>query len=158
VSIDTLMGPEDVRAPISSWLAWNTDLVRDISAQARQRISTAVFSGLQNRTPSRDVAKQIREATGFARDRALRVSSDQLSKLSGSLAEERQRQAGIEQVRWRSSHKKHARQHHAAREGKLYYLETKKAVDGSETVQPGDWVSQPPFCGCRTLSVLTFGD
>ncbi|BAK66878.1 putative phage-related protein [Sphingobium sp. SYK-6] len=150
VAIDSLMGPEDVRGTLESFIERNVALVRDVSAQAQARISDAVFRGLSERRPARNVAKDLRDAVSLSRKRSLNVASDQLSKISGSLAEERQRQAGIEQVIWRSSRKLHPRKHHAARDGKRYYLETKRAVDGSETVAPGDWVSQPPFCGCRT--------
>lgn len=156
VDLDTLIGPQDVQQTLNDVLNWNVALVKDVGEQARGKMSNAVFAGIRNRTPARDVAKQIREATGFARDRSLRIASDQTSKAMGSLAEERQRQAGITQVEWKSSHKLHARPWHAARDGKVYDLDTHAAIDGSETVAAGDWVSQPPYCGCRTLSRITF--
>jgi len=156
VSLDTLLGPEDVAETIETTIAWNTSLVRDVGEQARQRISSAVFAGLTNRSPARDVAKQIREATGFARDRSLRIASDQLTKVSASLAEERQRQAGIETVEYRSSQKLHFRPHHAARNGKLYNLNTRVPVEGGEAVPADDWAGRPPFCGCRLLARISF--
>lgn len=156
VQIDTMIGPQDVAVPLETALNWNVALVRDVGEQARQRISAAVFAGLTNRSPARDVAKQIREATGFARDRSLRIASDQLTKLSSSLAEERQRQAGITTVEWKSSHKLHFRPHHAARDRKVYYLDTRTPVDGGEAVAADDWAGRPPFCGCRTLARISF--
>lgn len=156
VDLATLLGPADVAVPLETALAWNVDLVRDVGTQARQKMATAVFAGLQARSPARDVAKQISEATGFARDRSRRIASDQLSKLTSSLAEERQRQAGITQVEWKSSHKLHARPHHATRDGKVYDLDTRKPIDGGEAVPAGDWAGRPPYCGCRTLSRLVF--
>src|SRR5690606_20764421 len=89
VDLGTLLGPEPIRDTLESYIAWNTDLIRDISDQARKRIAGRVFSGLTQRKPAREVAKEIREAVGMARDRSLRVASDQLSKVSSSLAEER---------------------------------------------------------------------
>lgn len=156
VDLATLLGSSDVAVPLETALNWNVDLVRDVGAQARQKMATAVFAGLQARSPARDVAKQISEATGFARDRSLRIASDQLTKLSSSLAEERQRQAGITQVEWKSSHKLHARPHHAARDGKVYDLDTRTPVDGGEAVPADDWAGRPPYCGCRTLSRISF--
>ena len=162
VSLETILGPEDMRAPLESWLAWNTELVRDVSAQTRQKISNAVFSGLQSRAPARDVAKQISEATGLARDRSLRIASDQLSKLSGALADERRREAGLDVWRWRWSHKKNGRAEHIARDGGLYTdnpaLVGKKV--GGEVIRAaperGDRPSQKPYCGCRAQSELIF--
>jgi uncharacterized protein with gpF-like domain len=156
VQIDTMLGPQDVAVPLETALNWNVALVADVGQQAKQKIAAAVFSGLTNRSPARDVAKQIREATGFARDRSLRIASDQLTKLSSSLAEERQRQAGITTVEWRSSHKLHFRPHHAARDGKAYDLDTRTPVDGGEAVAADDWAGKPPFCGCRTLARISF--
>lgn len=158
VDLSTLLGPADVRETLESIIARNTALVRDVSGQIQSRISDAVFRGLTNRSPARDVAKEIQDAVALGRKRALRVASDQLSKASGALAEERQRQAGINQVVWVHSDKARPRKEHQARDGKRYYLETKKAVDGSETVAPGDWVSQPPWCGCRSRAYIDFGD
>ena len=156
VDVGTLIGPEDARATIDATIQWNVSLIKDVHAQVRKRIGDAVFSGLNQRLSATDVARSIREATGFARDRSKRIASDQLSKISSSLAEERQREAGIEKVEWKSSHKLHPRPHHAARDGKLFELETHKAVEGGEQVEPGDWVGQPPYCGCRSLGVIEF--
>lgn len=143
---------------LEAFLERNVALVKDISGQAKGRISDAVFRAYQNRTPARVLAKEIAEATGMARKRALRVASDQSSKLSSALDSERQAEAGIEKVKWRSSHKANPRPHHAARDGKIYYLKSRKAVNGGETVPAGDWCGQPPWCGCRAQAYLDIMD
>ena len=162
VDLQTVIGPEDVRETLDSYLTWNTQLVRDVSAQTRQRISNAVFAGLQNRTPAREVAKEIREATGLARDRSLRIASDQLSKLSGALADERRREAGLTVWEWVHSGKRHPRSWHVQRNGRYYSDDRARIgteVDG-KTVEAepdrGDLPSRPPYCGCRARSVLVF--
>lgn len=156
VDLTTRLGPGDVQETLEALIARNVALVRDVSGQIQSRISDAVFRGLNARSAARDVAREINEAVSLGRKRAVRIASDQLSKASGALAEERQRQAGIDQVVWVHSDKLRPRKEHQARDGKRYYLETKKAVDGSETVAPGDWVSQPPFCGCRSRAYIDF--
>lgn len=156
VDLDTMIGPADVAQTLNDVLNWNVALVKDVGEQARQKMANAVFAGLQARSPARDVAKQISEATGFARDRSRRIASDQLTKLASSLAEERQRQAGITQVEWKSSRKLHARPHHAARDGTVYDLDTRTPIDGGEAVPADDWAGRPPFCGCRTLGRILF--
>lgn len=156
VELGSLLGPSDVAETLETIMARNAALVKDVSQQIQARISDAVFRGLNARSPAREVAKEINEAVALGRKRALRVAQDQLSKASGTLAEERQRQAGIDQVVWVHSDKLRPRKEHQARDGKRYFLETKKAVDGSETVAAGDWVSQPPFCGCRSRAYLDF--
>ena len=156
VDIQTLIGPESVRDTVGGFIEWNTALIKEVSAQTSQKISNAVFTGLTQRRTAAEVAKDIREATGFARDRSRRVASDQLAKITGSLAEERQREAGITTVEWRWSGKLHPRAWHKARNGVIYDLETHTPVDGGEPVERGDWAGQPPWCGCRTLAVISW--
>ncbi|MBB5709330.1 phage minor head protein [Sphingomonas xinjiangensis] len=164
VDLGTMLGPEDVRETLASYLAWNSDLVRDVSAQTRKRISHAVFSGLQNRTPAREVAKSIREATGLARDRSQRIASDQLSKVSSALADERRRQAGISYWKWRHSGKLHPRVRHQDRDGDIYADTAAGAggeVDGKTVLAPpeaNDLPGRQPYCGCRSQSVLVLDD
>lgn len=154
VDAGTLMGPEAVRAPLDAVVRRNVALIRDVHAQARGKIADVVFRGLTQRRPAAEVAKDLRAAVGFSRARARRIASDQLAKLTGSLAEERQREAGIDKVKWRHSGKIHARKWHQERDGDLFVLETKEPVDGGPAVPPDDWASQPPFCGCRTQAVI----
>ncbi len=160
VDLQTMLGPEDVAQTLETTLNWNVALVRDIGDQARQRISSAVFSGLTNRTPAREVAKQIRESTGMARDRSLRVASDQLSKITSSLADERRRAAGISTWEWVHSQKAHPRAAHVARNGHIYSddkADIGGVIDG-KTVEPVPPTrpGQEPYCGCRARSVISF--
>lgn len=162
VDLGTVLGPEDMRATLETYLEWNTSLIRDVSDQTRKRIEAAVYSGLTTRAPAAQVAKQIREATGLARDRSLRVASDQLAKVTGALADERRREAGIDVWRWRWSHKKNGRAEHIARDGGLYTDNPAlvgKSVDGKviRAAPPeNDRPSRPPYCGCRSQSEIIF--
>lgn len=166
VRLDTMLGPEDVRATLQTYIGWNTDLIKDISAQAKQRIANAVFSGFQNRTPAREVAKQIREAVAMSRRRSTMIASDQLAKLSSALADERGREAGLSVWRWNHSGKKHPRKHHLERNGFLYSsvkAEQGKHVKGVIVRVPpeqNDWPSRPPWCACaqQFLLVLKFDE
>ena len=144
VDLTTLLGPEDMRQTVATAIEWNASLVKDVSAQARQRIANAVFEGIRNRTPARDVAKTIRESVGMARDRSLRIASDQMLKLSSALADQRRRQAGIEEWEWLHSRKLHPRADHVARNGKIY----------SDTNPPPTMPGQEPYCGCRQRALL----
>lgn len=146
VDLLTVLGPEDVRETLETVIARNTALIKDVSAQAQARISNAVFQGLTQRTPAAEVAKQIREATGMARRRSLGIASDQLSKLTNTLADERRREAGINEWEWVWSRKKHGREEHIARNGKVY----------SDANPPPERPGQLPYCGCRSRAVLTF--
>jgi uncharacterized protein with gpF-like domain len=162
VDLQTVIGPEDARATLETFIQWNADLVKDVSAQIKQRISNEVFSGLSQRKPARDVAKAIREATGLGRDRSLRIASDQLSKVSSDLARERRREAGIEVFAWHHSKKLNPREDHRARDGKLYSENPAlvgKKMDGKtvHAAPPADDVAgMKPYCGCRERAVMVF--
>lgn len=146
VDLQTMLGAEDVRATLETSIEWNVALIRDVNQQAQQRISNAVFDGLRNRTPAREVAKSVREAVDMGRARSVRIASDQLAKITSSLAEERRREAGIDTWKWRHSGKLHPRLDHQARNGKEY----------TDATAPQDLPGRLPFCGCRSQAVVRF--
>lgn len=160
LDLSTMLTGSDVNETLDLFMERNVALVRNVSDQARARISDAVFRGYQERRPAREVAKEIREATGMARDRSLRIAADQNSKLWAALDRERQAEAGIDLFRWRHSGKVHPRQPHLHRNGNIYERASGKQVnaDGSampgETIKRGDFPGEPPWCGCRAQAYL----
>lgn len=131
-------------------LARNVALIRNMSDQTRGRISDVVFRGLQQRIPARDVAKEISEATGMARKRALRIASDQSTKLSAALDRQRMIDLGFDEAIWRHSRKAHPRDWHKARDGKRFRLDDPSLV--------GDMPGDAPFCGCKFSPFMELGD
>lgn len=162
VDIRYLIGPADAEEAVEAFMARNAALVKDVGAQAQGRISDAVFRGLQQRLPAREVGKQIAEALGMARKRANRIAADQAVKLAAALSEQRQREAGLEVYRYSHSGKLHPRPWHKTRDGKLYEIDTGREVRfedgekvyGSDTIERDDKPGAPPFCGCVTRGVL----
>lgn len=164
VDLTTRLSVYDVTGTLESYLAWNADLITDVSDQIKKRISDSVFSGLTQRKPAREVAKEISEAVGMGRDRAKRIASDQLSKISSTLADQRRIEAGIDVWAWVHSAKRHPRKEHQARDGNYYSdnpARVGKTVDGKVILAPperGDRPGQPPYCGCRARSVIIWED
>lgn len=159
VDLSTLLGPADVRQTLETVIANNVALVRSVSDEARQKMAQAVFDGLRNRTPADEVARRLKDVAGMGRARARRCASDQLRKLTSSLADERRRQAGLSEWEWLWSHKKHGREEHIARDGKVY-SDDPSAVGGKvngKTINapPNDRPAQLPYCGCRSRSVIS---
>jgi len=146
VDLSTVMSAGDVEETMEDILARNVALVRDVSDQTRGRISDIVFRGLQNRTPTREVAREIAKATGMARRRALNIAMDQTQKLSASLDRQRQLQVGMAQFEWRHSGKVHYRPEHKARNGKTFAWNSE--------VGRNDPPGQAPFCGCKAKGIL----
>jgi len=160
VDLQTMIGPENVKETLDRIIAWNVSLIRDVSAEAKRRISNAVFAGLNQRKPANEVAAEIREAVTMSRDRARRIASDQLSKLTSALAAERRREAGLTIYRYRHSGKLHPRSWHQARNGKLYAdnpADAERVINGETVNAPipeDDRAGIPPFCGCREQGVI----
>ena len=160
LDIEMMLSAGEVSETLEVFLQRNVALVRNVSDQVRGRIADAVFRGYQERQPAREVSKAISEATGLARDRSLRIASDQNAKLSAALDRERQTEAGLDLYRWRHSGKLHPRDWHRARDGHIYDRRSGKRVnpDGSamdgETVPPGDRPGEQPWCGCRAQAYL----
>lgn len=162
VDLGTLLGVDDIRATLETHIGWNTALVRDVSDQARQRIGNAVFDGLRNRTPARDVAKTIREAVAMSRRRSVGIAADQLSKLSSALADERRREAGITAFEWIHSKKAHPRARHVERNGNYYSdvpTDVGQTLNGKTLLAPPqDRPGQLPWCGCQSRSVIDLSE
>lgn len=162
VDLQTMMGPEDARETLETVLERNVALISDVTAQAKGRISDAVFRGLSERKPAREVAKDIRTAVDMGRDRSVRIASHQLSALSSDLARERRRDAGLEIFAWHHSRKLHPRTEHQRRDGNLYTENPAlvgKKVGGEEVraaPQASDRAGIPPYCGCRERAVMVF--
>jgi len=150
IDLTTQLHAGDVAETIEDVLARNVALVRNVSDQARGRIADAVFRGLQNRTPARDIAKEINEALGLGRDRSLRIASDQLQKLSAALDQERQEQLGATSFIWVHSGKRHPRIEHLERNGKEF--------DWKSEVGRNDPPGRAINCGCKARMVLKLGE
>jgi hypothetical protein len=144
VDLQYLIGPAEAQETIEAFMARNTALVKDISRQAQGRISDAVFRGIQQRTPAREVGRTIGEALGMARKRANLIARDQAVKLASALDRQRQREAGLDTWKWNHSDKLNFRPEHKARDGEQYTDET----------APEDEPGELPFCGCVRQAVL----
>lgn len=158
VDLEMILNAGEVQETLSTFMQRNVALVTNVSDQAKGRISDAVFRGYERRAPVREVAAEIKEATGMGRDRAVRIAADQSSKLSSQLDRERQAEAGLTQFKWRHSGKAHPRSWHRARDGKVYESRTGKPVDGGEAIPSDDRAGMAPWCGCREMAYIPLLD
>ena len=161
VDVSLLLRHDGVSETVNVFVDRNVALVRNVSDQLRSRISDAVYRGYQERRTTREVAKDISEATGLARARSVRIAGDQNSKISAALDRARRDEAGISLFRYRHSGKLHNRPWHKARDGKIYDSATGKRVEadgspmsGGDVIASDDRPGMPPFCGCREQAYL----
>ena len=154
VDLETMLYAGDVQQTVEASIQSNLALIRDVNDQQSAKMKEAVFRGLNQRLPARDVARELSSITGFGRKRATLIASVELQKISTALDTERQYQAGITQFEWKHSRKLHPRPWHKAREGKIYDLETRKQVGGDEVIPADDMPGIPIRCGCRKQAHL----
>jgi len=119
-------------------------LIKDIDATARKDIEQAIWRGLTEQTPRKEMGKQIAERLGIQRRRANRIAVDQAQKLNGELTRLRMGEAGLKKYKWRHSGKVNYRKEHKARNDKVYEL-GKPAGD-----QPGMKI----FCACVAMPII----
>lgn len=151
----------EVSELMSVFVERNVALVTNVSDQAKGRIADAVWRGYEQRLPARQVAKEIREATGLARDRSLRIAAHQNANLASELDRERRAEAGLTMFRYRHGGKRNFRPWHKARDGKIYDSKTGKQVNadgsamaGGDKIEADDRPGRPPGCSCREQGYL----
>lgn len=150
VNVSSLIQDQAIREDLESALRRNVTLIRSVSDQTRERIAQAVWNGWLNRTPRREIAREIAKAIGMGRARALRIAIDQTVKLSGTLDRDRMLEAGIDAFKWRHSGKIHYRPDHKARDGKVFKW--------SSHIARTDPPSYAPFCGCKAQAWISLQD
>lgn len=151
----------EVQETLEVFVSRNVDLVRNVSDQARGRIADAIWRGYEQRLPAREVAKEIRAATGMARDRSVRIAAHQNANLASELDRERRAEAGLTMFRYRHGGKRNFRPWHKARDGKIYDSKTGKqvnpdgsALSGGDVIEASDRPGRPPGCACREQAYL----
>ena len=146
VRLDTLLGPAEAQVTLQATLAENLSLVRSLNEQMLNGISGSVFRGLSNRTPAREVAREIRKVAEVGKARADLIAADQLQKLSARLDQERQQQVGAEEFEWLHSRKRYPRPEHVVRNGKKYRWDS--------TIGKTDPPGRAIRCGCRSRPII----
>lgn len=147
IDVSTLLNPALAEATVGEYVTWATSLIRDVSDEARRRISNAVIEAVRTRQTPRELAKVIQAASDMSYRRAKNIAADQSNKLNNALDRARQREAGIDHFTWRHSGKLHFRPRHKARNGMVYEWDT-------TAIQRGDFPGEPPFCGCVAQATI----
>lgn len=145
VNVDQFLRSSAIQNELRISLAWNVDLITNVSADMKRRIADIIWSGWRANEPRREIGKRLNDAFGIERRRALRIAVDQTTKLSADLDRARMLEMGITDWTWIHSRKAHPRLDHVARNGKEYNWITNR---------PPDVPGQLPFCGCKARPLL----
>ena len=125
----------------------NVQLIKSIHSQYLDKIQAAVIQAQVKGTPTKDLAKQIKEIGGVTEKRAKLIARDQSAKINASLTRARHEEMGIKQYIWSTSGDERVRDSHAANDGKIFSYD-----DPPATGHPGDEIN------CRCVAIPYFGD
>jgi len=114
-----------------NWVAQNTSLIKSVPAQYMAKVEQIVRTGVLGGPTSREIAKQVKAASGVSDRRAIIISRDQVGKANGELTQHRQTDLGVKEYKWVTAHDERVRGNpagrfpsavpsHWAREGKVF--------------------------------------
>jgi SPP1 gp7 family putative phage head morphogenesis protein len=83
-----------------SWVSQNTSLIKSVPTQYMAKVEHIVRTGVLGGTTSREIAKQIKAASGVSDRRAKIIARDQIGKANGELTKHRQTDLGVEEYEW----------------------------------------------------------
>ncbi len=122
-----------------NWVSQNTSLIKSVPTQYMAKVEQIVRTGVMAGTTSREIAKQVKEASGVSDRRAKIIARDQCGKANGELTQYRQTDLGVKEYKWVTAHDERVRGNpagmfpravpsHYARDGKTFYWD--KPPDG----------------------------
>lgn len=149
VDVRYIMSPTEIARAIDIALERNVALISSVSEQTQSRVAAQIWTGISQQMPRDQMARELAKIIGSSRARARRIATDQTAKMGAALDEIRQKEAGLDEYRWRHSRKMHPRDWHQARDGKVFDWDDVPASD-----MPG----VPPFCGCKKQPHLNLDD
>jgi SPP1 gp7 family putative phage head morphogenesis protein len=134
----------DVNQVLSLARITNVELIRNITQQQRD-FARQELAKVDDPVP---LAKRLEARLGVSRSRAKLIARDQVSKINGTLSEERHKAAGSTRYEWSTSSDERVRPEHAALDGQEFAYDDQNGGDGG--LKPG----QPVACRCVGIAVF----
>ena len=119
-AVDVFTREPDIREAANIWTSENVKLIKSLVDTDVDRLASIVLNGVQNGTPTKQVAEEIQKLTGTTTKRAQLIAVDQIGKLNGALTRQRQLAAGITHFKWQTMQDSRVREEHSERNQKIY--------------------------------------
>lgn len=156
LGIKTPAMPEAMREVISASIAENVDLIKSISIQYHQRISSTVLSAIQTGgLGQKQIFDQVRHIGGMTDRRAKLIARDQVSKVTTQYNAERIKSVGVKRFQWvHSGGGVDQRKRHLELNGQIFEYDNPPIIDErtGERGLPGQLIN----CRCIAVPVLDF--
>ncbi len=134
-----------LRPRIAQFTSENIALIKTVPQTYFAQVEQRVLAGIAAGSRHEEIAEQIEERLGVARDRAKLIARDQVLKFNGELNEVRQQDLGITSYIWRTSDDSRVRDHHEERDGETYEW----ANGPGDASDPGDGEHPGQGINCR---------
>lgn len=156
MAIKTPAVPEAMREVISASIAENVDLIKSISTQYHQKISSTVLSAIQTGgLGQKQIFDQIKHIGGVTDRRAKLIARDQVSKITSQYNAERAKSVGVKKFQWvHSGGGAEPRELHVKLDGQIFDYDNLPVIDErtGERGLPGQLIN----CRCVSIPVLDF--
>lgn len=114
-----------------NWVAKNTSLIKSVPTQYMARVEQIVRTGVIGGTSSREIAKQIKDASGVTDRRAMIIARNEVGNANAELTKYRQMDLGVKEYDWMTARDERVRGNpsgrfpsaipsHYARQGKRF--------------------------------------
>jgi SPP1 gp7 family putative phage head morphogenesis protein len=103
-----------------SWTTNNADLIKSLADKSLTRMENIVQGGYLRGASNKEMARQISEAYGTGKDKAIFIARDQTAKLNAELTKQQQTDAGVDEYIWSTSDDGRVRSCHQEFDGKKF--------------------------------------
>ena len=114
-----------------NWVSQNTSLIKSVPTQYMAKVEQIVRTGVMAGTSSREIAKQVKDASGVSYRRAKIIARNEIGNANAELTKYRQMDLGVKSYKWVTAHDERVRGNpsgrypgaipsHYARDGKTF--------------------------------------
>lgn len=142
------------RELMEKWVNDNVDLVKTIPQESLGKMRSIVMDGYRNGETTTSIVKKLQRAYSIDRRHAQLLARDQIAKLNSNIAQQQQRDAGVEEYIWSTSGDARVRPSHERLNGKRFRWDDPPVVDEKtgRRCHPGEDYE----CRCVALAVFDF--
>lgn len=120
VGVDVLVTDRKLAAVTEGFVAENVALIKTVPDVLFDKIEQATTRAVTEGTLHTDLAKELAEQVGVAKNRAALIARDQVGKIYGQANAARQAELGIDRFVWRTVNDARVRDEHKDLEGKIF--------------------------------------
>lgn len=151
-----LLADKGTKKIITKSIGENVKLIQSVPEQYFQRISKAVYDGLDKGRHISAIAEDLVDIGGMSERKAQFIARDQLGKTYGDLTKKRQENLGIRRFKWLTSHDERVRETHDALDGHIYDWDT--GAIGPEVASEVEGLVPGEDYNCRCTSSMVMED